>query len=191
MKSTHNERLDGLVRGAVGSMAGLTAMGLYLKAMEALADRSNGSAAVGGENESGPLEVRDELDDISVVGRQSREDESAPDTVGRIGYEKAIGHEPDEETRKKLGRAVHWGYGVLMGGLYGALRQEADGPDLKAGLGYGTALWMVGDEIMVPLLGLAEGPSGHSIPDHAKGLGAHLAYGAATAGATQALKRVM
>lgn len=190
MKSTRNEHVNGLVRGAVGSVAGLAAMGLYFKAMEALAERQDESPDADGGGED-PLERRDELDDISVVGRQSRKDEPATATVGRLGYEKVEGDEPDEEMKQKLGRAVHWGYGVLVGGLYGALRQEADAPDLVAGLGYGTALWMVGDEIMVPLLGLSEGPTAHSIPEHAKGLGAHLAYGAATAGATQALKRVM
>lgn len=190
MSATHNDHVEGLVRGAVGSVVGLAVMGLYFKAAEAIGGRSDG-AAESEDTGPDPLEARDELDDISVVGRQGRDDEPATATVGRIGYEKAKGEEPDAETKQKLGRAVHWGYGVLVGGLYGALRQEADGPDLVAGLGYGTALWVVGDEIMVPLLGLSEGPTAHSIPEHAKGLGAHLAYGAATAGATQALKRVM
>lgn len=190
MKGIENEHVDGMLRGALGSVAGLAAMGLFFKATQAFSNGSGGSSDTGEEKED-ILERQDALDDISVVGEQSREDEPATASVGRIGYSKVAGHEPDEETRHKLGQAVHWGYGVLVGGVYGALRSEAHTPDLAAGLGYGTALWVIGDEIMVPLLGLSEGPTAHSVPDHAKALGAHLAYGAATATATQALKRVM
>lgn len=187
MKGIENEHVEGMVRGALGSLAGLAAMGLFFKATQSLSNGSDG----GGEEEEDIIEKQDALDDISVVGEQSREDEPATASVGRIGYEQVKGRDPDEETKQKLGQAVHWGYGVLMGGVYGALRSEAETPDLAAGLGYGTALWVLGDEIMVPLLGLAEGPTAHSVPDHAKALGAHLVYGAATAGATQALKRIM
>lgn len=190
MRGIETERVDGMVRGALGSLAGLAAMGLFFKAAQAFSNGSGDSPEAGEEKED-IIERQDALDDISVVGDQSREGESATATVGRIGYTAVAGEEPDEETRQKLGQAVHWGYGVLVGGVYGALRPEADTPDLAAGLGYGTALWVIGDEIMVPLLGLSEGPTAHSVPDHAKALGAHLVYGAATATATQALKRVM
>ena len=195
MKKIDGEHVDGLVRGALGSLAGLAAMGLYFKAAQALSNGSgkDSDGAGNGEQESSEdfIERHDALDDISIVGHKSREDEPATATVGRIGYETVTGHEPDEERKQKLGQAVHWGYGVLVGGVYGALRSDAETPDLAAGLGYGTALWVIGDEIMVPLLGLSEGPTAHSIPEHATALAAHLAYGAATATATQALKHVM
>lgn len=201
MRSMDTEHVDGMLRGALGSLAGLAVMGLFFRAIGALASDSE-AAGNDAENEAGneagngaerqdPLREHDELDDISVAGQRTRDDEAATETIGRLAYEKATGHEPDEEAKHRLGQAVHWGYGVLVGGIYGAMRPEAHGPDLVAGLGYGTALWVLGDELVVPLLGLAEGPTAHSIPDHAKGLGAHLAYGAATATATQALRRVM
>lgn len=187
MIRTRNEHVDGMLRGALGSLAGLGAMALFFRAMQAL---SNG-AGDGREEGEDFVERHDELDDVSMVGQQTRDDEPATATVGRIAYEQATGHEPDDEVKQKLGQGVHWGYGVLVGGIYGALRPSASAPDLAAGLGYGTALWLIGDEIMVPLLGLAEGPTGHSISEHASALGAHLAYGAATASATQALKHIM
>jgi hypothetical protein len=201
MRNIDTEHIDGMLRGAVGSLAGLAVMGLFFRAAGALANHSEsaeGAAGNGAGNSAGngveqpdPLQEHHELDDIAIAGQQTRDDEPATETLGRLTYERATGHEPDEEVKHKLGQAVHWGYGVLMGGVYGAMRPEADVPDLVAGLGYGTALWVLGDELMVPLLGLAGGPTAHSIPDHAKGLGAHLAFGAATATATQALRRVM
>jgi uncharacterized membrane protein YagU involved in acid resistance len=181
-------RLDGLVRGAVGSLAGLLAMALFFRGARAWAERWQGSAA---EEERADDGDEGALDDISVAGQKTREDEPATEMVARLGYETVAGDEPDEETRRRLGQAVHWGYGILLGGLYGALRSRAEGPDLLGGLGYGTAAWLLGDEIMVPMLGLARGPTAHPWSDHAMALGAHLAYGAATSTATQALKRLM
>lgn len=182
-----NERTAGLLRGAVGSLAGLVAMGAFFKASQAF----SGNGKPEQEKEPDVIERQGALDDISLVGQQAEDDEASTEAVGRIGYRVTTGHEPDEETRERLGQAVHWGYGVLLGSLYGALRADVDGPDLIGGLGYGTAAWVLGDEIMVPMLGLAEGPTAHGVNDHAMALGAHLVYGAATASATQALKRVM
>jgi hypothetical protein len=178
-----NHHLDGLIRGAVGSLAGLAAMGLFMKV--------GGRIVNGGNGETDSLQRHDALDDISLVGPQAEPDEPATEAVGRIVHEAVTGHDPDAEMKRRLGTAVHWGYGILLGGAYGAMRNGAEGADLLAGLGYGTAAWAIGDEVMVPMLGLAEGPTAHPWSDHLLALGAHLAYGAATAGATQALKRVM
>lgn len=189
-----DERIDGFLRGAVGSVAGLAAMALFFRAAKAL---SNGEEveAEGRDTNDGQtedfIERHHALDDISVAGPQAEEGEPATETVGRIGYETVTGHDPDEETKHRLGQAVHWGYGILLGSVYGGLREKAEAPDLLGGLGYGTAAWVIGDELMVPLLGLAEGPTSHGWTDHAKALGAHLVYGAATSTATHALKRVM
>lgn len=183
------ERFEGFLRGAIGSLAGLAAMGLFFRATQAFSRGSANGQSDGGSEDF--IERQEAMDDISMVGQQAREDEAATEAVGRIGYETVTGHDPDAETRQRLGQAVHWGYGVLLGGLYGALRDEADAPDLVGGLGYGTAAWVLGDELMVPLLGLSEGPTAHGWTDHAKALGAHLVYGAATSSATHALKRVM
>jgi putative membrane protein len=183
------ERMEGVLRGAVGSVAGLAAMGLFFRAAQALSERAGNGAGDGRSEDF--IERHHALDDISVVGDQTQGDENATEAVGRIGYETVTGHDPDEKTKQRLGQAVHWGYGILLGGLYGALREDADAPDLLGGLGYGTAAWIIGDEVMVPLLGLAEGPTAHGWTVHARALGAHLVYGAATSSATQALKRVM
>jgi hypothetical protein len=47
------------------------------------------------------------------------------------------------------------------------------------------------DELAMPLLGLTDGPTAYPAELHAHGLAAHLAYGAATALATQLLLRVL
>jgi len=44
------------------------------------------------------------------------------------------------------------------------------------GMGFGIALWLVGDEIVMPALGLTEKPGRYSLPMKANAFGEHLVY---------------
>lgn len=55
-------------------------------------------------------------------------------------------------------RKMRAGVLLFQGGVYGALRGKVDGPDVLGGVAYGTALWLVGDGVAAPMLGLQEGP---------------------------------
>ncbi len=166
--------LLGLAAGA----AGTAAMDLYQKAMKKV---SNGQPA-----SSEPKEH-----DISLTGRKHEPGESATAAIGRLAYRKVTGRDPDGETRTRLSNAVHWGYGIDMGTTYALLRDRRAHLDWAGGLAFGAALWVLGDEIAVPLLGLAEGPKAYPKSLHAETLGAHLVYGITTAAATQLLERVV
>jgi hypothetical protein len=178
--------LTGLLLGASGAVVGLAAMRLYWLHAAPLLKQMPTTLPPSRKTQSG-LGPGLPLDDISIVGKQHREDESSTAAVGRIAYEGATGHPPDDRTRSRLSYGVHWSYGILMGGLYGMLRRSAGFPDLPGGLLYSTGLWLFGDELAVPLLGLQGGPTAASPSDHANRLGAHLAYGVATAATTQAM----
>ena len=54
----------------------------------------------------------------------------------------------------------------------------------------GVGLWLFGDEVVMPLSGLAKGPTAYPMELHAHAFGAHVAYGLATAAATQALQQL-
>ncbi len=133
------------------------------------------------------------LDDISLVGEHHKEDESSTMAVGRILDKTLTGKEPrSKETKTTLSNEVHWAYGMTVGGIYGALRGGAAGiPDIPGGLAYGTGLWLFGSEVALPLLGLSPGPTTSSPASHAYGLGAHFAYGLATAATKQMLYRLL
>jgi uncharacterized membrane protein YagU involved in acid resistance len=88
-------------------------------------------------------------------------------------------HELTAEERKIAGPIVHYGYGTLAGGLYGALAELWSLPSAGFGLLYGMLLWLVGDEIAVPALRLGPPPTKVPARAHADYLGAHLAYGIA------------
>ncbi len=111
-----------------------------------------------------------------------------------IVYQWLTNEEPEKTTKSYLSYGVHWGYGIVQGGVYGALQANADdstlSADLTRGWAFGTALWLFGDEGIVPILGLQQGPTAAPLGTHAQRLAMHLVYGATTAAATYALKRV-
>lgn len=177
----------GVVRGTLAGIAGLAAMAAWSRAATMLRDRHGEDDGSQGEEEEHAL------DDISITGPHAREGEPSTETVARVAHRALTGHEPDDHRRAALGQVVHWGYGMLMGGLYGAIRDSRArlGFDVGAGLGWGATLWLLGDEVAVPVLGLAKGPTAQPASTHATALGAHLVYGAATAAANRALRHVM
>jgi hypothetical protein len=163
--------------GAAGGAAGTFAMDSYLRAMKSLLPDGN--------------QGKRKEHMVSLIGRKHEKGESSTAALGRMMYEAATGGRPSDQTRKTLSTAVHWGYGIDLGGAYGAFRGRKPKLDVLGGLVYGAGLWVLGDEIAVPLLGLAEGPRAHPKKIHAESLGAHLVYGITTAVATQLLRRII
>ena len=130
------------------------------------------------------------LNDISLAGQQHRADETATEALGRILYERITGHEPSsDQSSNLLSYGIHWLYGMIQGGLYDALLSSARKLDLQMGAFYGLTLWLLGDELIVPLLGLQDGPTAISKEQHLNRFGAHLAYGLGTSRSTSLLRR--
>ena len=175
--------LEGFLLGLVGANIGLAAMTLYQNyAAKPIFDASP-------EADKAPS---GSLDSISAVGKQHQDDESSTAALGRLALEKVTGEGPrNADAAKALSYGVHWGFGMLMGGLYGALR-AGKGPaaDVGVGMAFGAGLWALGDELAVPVLGLQEGPTKASKTQHANRLAAHLLYGAGLALGTQAITHV-
>ena len=177
-------RWRGLVLGVIGSLFGLILMRLYRQQVAPLV-RQDSQAKSGSQDERA-----DALESISVAGKHHQQGESATAALGRILYDWAADEKPDKEIKSVLSQLVHWGYGMAQGGVYGLLRPRVDWPDLRAGLLFGAGLWLFGDEIVVPMLGLQKGPTASSLRQHLNRLGMHLSFGAGTALATQTLNSV-
>ena len=173
------DTLKALALGALGGAAGTLAMRLYWSAATALTGRDPRALTTD--------DTPHALDDISVTGTQHEEGEGSTAAAGRMAYETAAGEEPSSETKEALSYTVPWGYGLAMGGLDGLVRGRTDGADAAGGLVFGTAVWLLGDELMVSLLGLAKGPTAFPPAQHAHRLGAHAAYGLTTAAVAQTL----
>jgi len=87
-------------------------------------------------------------------------------------------HELPEEKKEAAGAGVHYGFGTLMGGAYGAVAEVAPAVVAGQGFPFGAALWLGADEVAVPALGLSKRPAEIPVSKHAGALAAHLVYGA-------------
>lgn len=184
MKHEEPNRWKGFVLGVAGGVVGLIAMDTYWARVAPLLSSIASSESADGGDQREP----DPLESIALFGKQYRDGESSTAALGRIAYQWITAKEPQcEETKTTLSYLVHWLYGMMQGGVYGAGRSGATPPDLAGGLAFATGLWLFGDELMLPLLGLQGGPTSVPPVQHANRFGAHLAYGAGTALTTQLL----
>ena len=164
-----------LVYGLLGGAAGLLAMELVKRATAPLVKRRAPRPA--GDQPTGRAS-------ISVIGAHHGPEESATDALGRIVYQTVAGRAPSPGTQRKLSWAVHIGYGLAAASLYGAIRGGRDRGVARAVLGgalFGAGLWLFGDELAVPLLGLSDNPTRYPVTSHLQSLAQHLGFGVATA----------
>ncbi|HYU33527.1 MAG TPA: DUF1440 domain-containing protein [Thermoanaerobaculia bacterium] len=125
---------------------------------------------------------------------RKREDEARD---GKSAYETAaekaallVVRELSDDERKKLGSAIHWSIGLGSTVLYALLRRRLAGrglgAELAAGALFGTAVWLLMDEIGNVALGLTPGPTAFPWQAHARGLAGHLVLGLTAEGVMQA-----
>lgn len=185
------------VLGVAGSIVGLAAMRLYWQKVAPEVGSYLGSMrpdSQGGDGQASPYppDLKRALESIALIGRHHREGEVSTAAIGRIVYAWVTGREPEsDETQEMLSYLVHYVYGLSQGAIYGTLRGEAGWPDVAGGIAFATALWLFGDEMVVPMLGLQTGPTAVTPTQHLNRWGAHLFYGTATAAATQTLRRLL
>ncbi len=103
---------------------------------------------------------------------------------------RAVGTELSSKQPHPAGIAVHYALGIIPGALYGPLRHRVTGLRVGRGLVYGFGLFLVNDELLNPLLGLASGPTAYPWQAHARGLVSHLVLGVATDVGIDALDRI-
>lgn len=184
-KTNDGNRWKGLVLGLIGGIAGVLAMRLYWQQVKAITGRDPRT-----EFDESDVPATDALDSVAVAGKHHKQGESSTAAMGRILYEQVTGNEPPQETKTVLSYVIHWILSMLVSGLYGAARPGAGMLDIPGGLATGTALWLFGDEMLMPLAGLTKGPTAYPPELHAHGWGAHAAYGIASSAATQLLYRL-
>jgi len=108
------------------------------------------------------------------------EEEAATVQTAAAISEGVFQHELEPEEKQSAGQIVHYAYGAAIGGLYGWAAERSSIVRTGFGTLFGAALWFAGDEIGVPMFGLAKEPQEYPISTHASALGAHLVYGATT-----------
>jgi len=176
-------RWKGLVLGVVGGLIGAYAMQRYKndllpKLFPDVADPAKASPS------SDPLEQRSPLGSLYQPG------ETAYQAAGRVAYQLLRGNAPREpRERQRLGDLAHWAVGLLLGVSYGATRTSTLPRDIAGGFFYGIRIWL-GDEIVLPLVGLRAGPTRFSLRQHFALLTSYWVYSFITANATRLLYRL-
>ncbi len=99
-------------------------------------------------------------------------------------------HTLTADEKRWAGPAVHYGFGASVGAVYGALAETC--PVAKAGFGatYGTAVWVIADEMAVPAFGLSKPIPETDVTSHARAFASHLVYGIVTDLARRGLLRL-
>jgi uncharacterized membrane protein YagU involved in acid resistance len=108
----------------------------------------------------------------------ARADDDAAVRVGRTAYRTVTGVEPSLAIKPWLGSAAHYAFGGSLGIYYVLAADRA--PLLRAGYGtlFGSLVWAIADEGVMPALGLSRGPRQLSSAVHAYAVAAHWVYGA-------------
>lgn len=109
------------------------------------------------------------------------EQASTPAQVGRKLLEGVFDVEVPPDRIGLLTNAMHWGYGLSWGALYGLIQETARGPGLRDGLLFGAGMWAMSYVMLVPM-GLYQPPWKYSPKELAIDLSYHVAYGAGVGG---------
>jgi putative membrane protein len=119
----------------------------------------------------------------------SSDNEDATMKVAELFSETLLHRQLTKAEKKKLGPVVHYGFGTVMGAIYGAVAEVK--PRTRAGHGalLGSVLFAGADELAVPVLHLSERPDTYPISAHAKAFAAHCVYGVTTESVRELLRR--
>ncbi len=121
-------------------------------------------------------------------------DEGGDDATIRAaaGISKTVFHHELTAAEKKwAGPAVHYAFGGLLGAAYGAMAGSNRLAAVGGGTGYGSAVWLLADEIGVPAAGLSDSTAKTPPMKHVQAWTSHLVYGLVTEGTRRAILRVL
>jgi uncharacterized membrane protein YagU involved in acid resistance len=162
--------LGALLRGVAAGLAGAVAQDIFFAVTKRLA----------------PAPAKD----IFAPPEIEQEGEMPTQTVARRFVEGLAVRGPIQHEALS-GHVVHHAFGTAWGGVYGIMAASVPRLDtLRGGLGFGVAVWLSSDNLLLPLFRLSAWPQDYPVKTHAYALVAHFAYGAAVYAVFRALERV-
>ncbi len=85
------------------------------------------------------------------------------------------------ETEEEVSvQAIHWGFGALVGGVYGTLAEYQPMVTGRMGANFGLTLCGITHASALPMMGLTEKPEDQPAREHASELVSHAIYGVTT-----------
>ncbi|HLH06957.1 MAG TPA: DUF1440 domain-containing protein [Terriglobales bacterium] len=175
-----HELWKGLVAGMIGGAFGSWMMNQYQAGFQKAAkawNKSDPRTARSGKNRT---------------PKQSQsEDEDATMKMAQFLAEKVLNRQLSHAQKKKAGPIIHYAYGTLAGGAYGAAAEFMPEIRKAVGMAYGTALFVGGDEVGVPMMHLSESPTSYPLSVHVNALASHLVYGFSVELARRAVRAIL
>jgi putative membrane protein len=155
--------MKGILAGAIGGLAGTWAMS---EAQRAWTCAVEGEAP---ESAAGKHDARD--------WQERQEHQNSNEIAAQVLATHVIGRPLDRRELGVAAAAVHYTFGAVVGALYGAYTEHLRHRGAGTGIALGTTVWLVADEIAMPLLGLSRPTTRRSVEMHLQSLAAHLVYG--------------
>lgn len=173
MRRARRRRLvRGTMAGIAGGVAASWAMNLF---MSSVGDKLTQSLMSDEDRRQQHLEQEQ-----SQGQEQEPKEDATMKAAEGIVHEVTGGRHLSHEERKQAGPVVHYAFGALVGGLYGALAECSHWTSLGFGTAFGALLFASADLVGVPAFGLAPPPNEQPLKSQATPLAAHLVYGATT-----------
>jgi putative membrane protein len=173
----------GLVAGLAGGLVASWTMNQFQAAWMRLAANS--------EKPHGAQSMQPSDGSTGDQEQDGKGQDDATVETAKVISKNVFGHELQESEKKPAGAAVHYAFGTVTGGLYGALAEVTPQVTTGAGVPFGAAFWLLADEITVPALGLSKGPTEYPVSTHAYALASHLVYGVTAEMSRRALRQVL
>jgi putative membrane protein len=130
---------------------------------------------------------------LAAPSPEAREAPSSPpeDPTVKVASRatRLVGYRLAEHQKAPAGSLVHYGFGAVVGALYGAAAEIIPRIRMAFGLPFGAAVWLGAHVIAVPALGLAESPARQPVGKEAEELGLHFVYGSVTELVRRLLRR--
>lgn len=156
--------LKGIIAGAVAGIAATFVMSQFQNLTSYLSDSGDSS---GGKDEPATVKAAEALS------------------------EKILGHELVENEKQTAGVAMHYVMGGVSGAIYGATTEYTDFTKMGFGLPFGSAVWAIADDFIVPALGFSKSPLEYPLSTHAYALSSHMVYGATSEFVRNAVRKAL
>ena len=161
--------LKGIVAGAVGGLVAAFVMSKY---------QSLTANMTGSDDEDDKKSANEPTDPANVE-------------AAKIVSEKVFDHKLKKSEKDSAGEALHYLTGGISGAIYGATAEMTGATTFGASLPFGSAVWAIADDVLVPALGLSKSPTEYSMATHAYALSSHWVYGLVTEVVRKKVRQVL
>ena len=183
MRNQDANILKGMVAGLAAGLVASWTMNQFQAAWTRIAE--------GSEKSHGAQSMQPSEGSQGEQAQDAGDQDDATVKTAKAISKNVFGHELQESEKESAGAAVHYAFGTMTGGVYGALAEVTPQVTTAAGLPFGAGFWLLADEISVPLLGLSKGPTEYPVSTHVYALASHLVYGVTAELGRRAVRQVL